>query len=180
MPLQEHTPSESESEAFWPSVAGSEQHDESEAFWPSEPAPLPRRFRPFDLRSAGAVVTRPSLLHMRGSLRREPRHGGPAGAVAGAAFALIGVALGALLMKTQASQPLLPLASGSLEWSTSWLTAAAADYYGACLCLCGVIACSEPRGQAVCWALGCCFLGAPVCCLYVTARLTRYGTLELR
>ena len=60
------------------------------------------------------------------------------------------------------------------------LAAAAADYLGVCLCLCGVIACSEPPGQAICWTLGCCLLGSPVSCLYVAARILRHRTLSLR
>jgi|EP00908_Phaeocystis_cordata_P009211 hypothetical protein len=177
MPPSESTPSESD--AFWPSVMG----DERAPFWPSEPAQPPaHRFRPFDLRGSSGVAAaaRPSLLHRRSGLGLQPRQQlGPGGAIAAVAFALLGAAVGVLLVRAQAMQPLFPLAAESLAWNAEWLTVAAADYYCACLCLCGVIACSEPRGQAVCWCLGCCVLGAPVCCLYVSARLCRYGSLSL-
>ena len=36
-----------------------------------------------------------------------------------------------------------------------------------------------PPGQAVCWSLGTCVLGTPVCCLYVVTRICRHGTLSL-
>ena len=173
------TPSEAaESEAFWPSVMGDER---DEAFWPSQTAPPPRQrsFRPFNLRSGVAAAARPSLFHMHTSAR--PQRMGLLTATAAAAFGLMGLAMIILLVRTQLKQPLFPLAPpGSLDWHAQWLTTAAAEYLGVCFCLCGVIACSEPPRQAVCWSLGCCLLGAPVCCLYVSVRLYRHGSLALR
>ena len=198
------TPSEadSESEAFWPSVMG-EERAENEAFWPSPAAPPRQRsFRPFNLSSGVVAAARPSLFHVRTStttarasacaaVRKclcsragvEPAANNRTGllvAAVAAAFALMSLALGTLLVHTQLTQPLLPLSPNSLQWNAHWLNADAADYYGACFCLCGVIACSEPRGQAACWWAGCCLLGAPACCLYVSVRLCRHGSLTLR
>ena len=171
---------EAESEAFWPSVMGDERA-EDEAFWPSQTAPPPRQrsFRPFNLRSGVAAAARPSLFHMRTSAR--PQRVGLLIATAAAAFGLMGLAMISLLVRTQLTQPLFPLAPpGSLDWHAQWLATAAAEYLGVCFCLCGVIACSEPPLQAACWSLGCCLLGAPVCCLYVSVRLCRHGSLALR
>ena len=195
-------PSEAaESEAFWPSVMGDERA-ENEAFWPSHTAPPRQRsFRPFNLRSGVVAAARPSLFHMRSTSAR-PQRMGLLIATAAASFGLMGLALMGLLVRAQVhthacqvpharlltchnvraqvTQPLFPLAPASLDWNAQWLAMAAADYFGACFCLCGVIACSEPPGQAACWSLGCCLLGAPVCCLYVSVRLCRHGSLALR
>jgi hypothetical protein len=175
------TPSEAaESEAFWPSVMGDERA-EHEAFWPSQTAPPPRQrsFRPFNLRSGVTAAARPSLFHMHTSAR--PQRMGLLITTAVAASAMMGLALSILLVHTQVTQPLFPLAPlGSLDWHAQWLATAAAEYLGVCFCLCGVIACSEPPRQAACWSLGCSLLGAPVCCLYLSVRLYRHGSLALR
>ena len=166
---------------------------ESEAFWPDIQAEggdqtcggPPHRYRSLDLKGADVVAAaRPSLMQLRGGPgRRKTLRAtcvGPLGAVAATAYVLLGAGFAFLLVSTQSAQPLFPLATDSLEWSRGWLKAAAADYLGVCLCLCGVIACSEPPGQAVCWTLGCCLLGSPVSCLYVAARILRHRTLSLR
>ena len=175
------TPSEAaESEAFWPSVMGDERA-EDEAFWPSQTAPPPRQrsFRPFNLRSGVTAAARPSLFHMHTSAR--PQRPGLLIMTAVASFAMMGLVLIILLVHAQVTQPLFPLAPlGSLDWHAQWLATAAAEYLGVCFCLCGVIACSEPPRQAACWSLGCSLLGAPVCCLYLSVRLYRHGSLALR
>ena len=115
VPPSESTPSESD--AFWPSVMG----DERAPFWPSEPAQPPaHRFRPFDLRGSSGVAAaaRPSLLHRRSGLGLQPRQQlGPGGAIAAVAFTLLGAAVGVLLVRAQAMQPLFPLAAESLAWA---------------------------------------------------------------
>jgi len=169
-------------------MRGAMSDGESEAFWPDIQAEgqacgggPPHRYRSLDLQSADVVAAaRPSLMQLRGGPGRKTRRVGPFGAVAAAAYILVGAASAFLLVRTQSARPLFPLATDSLEWSRGWLAAAAADYLGVCLCLCGVIACSEPPGQAVCWTLGCCLLGSPVSCLYVAARILRHRTLSLR
>ena len=175
------TPSEAaESEAFWPSVMGDERA-EDEAFWPSQTAPPPRQrsFRPFNLRTGVTAAARPSLFHMHTAAR--PQRPGLLIMTAVASFGMMGLVLIILLVHAQVTQPLFPLAPlGSLDWHAQWLATAAAEYLGVCFCLCGVIACSEPPRQAACWSLGCSLLGAPVCCLYLSVRLYRHGSLALR
>ena len=75
----------------------------------------------------------------------------------------------------------LTLQPGSLAWCRSWLLTAVADYYGACIRLCGVIVCSESSvWAAVLWVIACLCLGTPACCAWVMVRLCRHGTLALQ
>jgi hypothetical protein len=72
--------------------------------------------------------------------------------------------------------PLFPLNTESLEWSNQWLTATVVDYYGACLCLCGVILSTEPTWfQGSAWVVGCCLLGSPVCCAWILSKVWWQG-----
>ena len=159
---------------------------ESGSFWPdlqaeSEPLGGTRACRPFDLHGSIVTAARPSLWSLRGALSRRQRlRVGPAGLLGAAALALLGGACAFLLVRTQSSSPLVPPELDSAEWNRAWLTVAAAEYYGVCLCLCGFIVCSEPPGQAACWSFGCCLLGAPISCLYAATRILRHGTLGLR
>ena len=77
------------------------------------------------------------------------------------------------------SYPLFPFRLDSLVWTSSWLLATVADYYGAALCLSGVILASERFPAGPLWVAGCLLLGSPVCCLWVLHRLRRHGTLGL-
>mmetsp|Transcript_12152 Transcript_12152/g.35567 ORF Transcript_12152/g.35567 Transcript_12152/m.35567 type:complete len:122 (-) Transcript_12152:1899-2264(-) len=82
---------------------------------------------------------------------------------------------------TLARYPLFPLNTESLEWSNAWLSATVVDFYGACLCFCGVVISSERSWiAAVLWTLGFCLLGSPVCCAWVLIWLWKGGgTLRL-
>lgn len=77
--------------------------------------------------------------------------------------------------------PLFPIQYDSLEWNRTWLVSTVVDYYGACLCFCGVVLSTETswvRGSA--WVAGFCLLGSPMCCLWVLLWLFREGgTLRL-
>lgn len=88
---------------------------------------------------------------------------------------LVGIAV------TVARFGLFPFQFDSLEWCAAWLKATVVDFYGACLCLCGVILSSEQSWlTGILWVLGCCLLGSPVCCAWVLCRLLRGGgTLRL-
>ena len=99
--------------------------------------------------------------------------------VAVATYAAIGLGFAVLLSITLWDQPLFPFRLKSVDWCRSWLVTTVADYYGASLCLCGVIVASEKHWQAALWVSGCCLLGTPVCCAYVISRLLRHHTLQL-
>uniref|UniRef100_A0A7S1J163 Uncharacterized protein n=1 Tax=Eutreptiella gymnastica TaxID=73025 RepID=A0A7S1J163_9EUGL len=75
--------------------------------------------------------------------------------------------------------PLFPFRLDSLAWATNWLLATCVDYWGAALCLSGVILASERFPAGPIWVAGCLLLGSPVCCLWVLHRLHRHGTLGL-
>lgn len=78
--------------------------------------------------------------------------------------------------------PLFPFQTDSLEWSNAWLAATVVDYYGTCLCFCGVVLSSESNWfVGLAWVLACCLLGSPVCCFWVLWWLSRRGgTLRLK
>jgi len=82
---------------------------------------------------------------------------------------------------TVARYGLFPFQLDSLEWTSAWLSATIVDYYGACLCFCGVVLSSEQSWLiGIAWVIGCCLLGSPVCCAWVLCRLWRGGgTLRL-
>lgn len=77
---------------------------------------------------------------------------------------------------------LFPLQTDSLEWSNGWLLATVIDYYGTCLCFCGVVVASEDTWRsAILWVIACCIVKSPACCLYVFLWLTKEGgTLRLK
>mmetsp|Transcript_20274 Transcript_20274/g.25068 ORF Transcript_20274/g.25068 Transcript_20274/m.25068 type:complete len:123 (+) Transcript_20274:291-659(+) len=103
--------------------------------------------------------------------------------IAGVAF-YIALFLGTLttILYTLINHPLFPLRTDDLAWSNAWLAATVVDYYGACLCLCGVVISSEEsRILGVAWVTGMCVLGSPVCCLWVLLRLVgKHGGGSLR
>lgn len=77
---------------------------------------------------------------------------------------------------TVARHGLFPFQMDSLEWSNAWLKATIVDYYGACLCFCGVVLSSEQSWLiGIAWVVGCCLLGSPVCCAWILCRLWRAG-----
>mmetsp|Transcript_10106 Transcript_10106/g.21424 ORF Transcript_10106/g.21424 Transcript_10106/m.21424 type:complete len:150 (-) Transcript_10106:1021-1470(-) len=96
-------------------------------------------------------------------------------------YAVLFVVTLATISITLVKYPLFPLQTDSLAWSNNWLFATVIDYYGACLCFCGVILGTEETWiKGVLWVLGCCLLGSPVCCLWMVLHLWRCeGTLKL-
>jgi hypothetical protein len=76
---------------------------------------------------------------------------------------------------------LFPFQFDNLEWTAAWLKVTVVDFYGACLCFCGIVLSSEQSWlTGMLWVLGCCLLGSPVCCAWVLCRLVRGGgTLRL-
>ena len=84
------------------------------------------------------------------------------------------------LVSTLIEYPLFPIDNESLDWSNAWLLNTVFDYYGACLCFCGVVLSSESnKVVGVVWVIGCCLLGSPVCCMWVLLRLWNGGSLKL-
>ena len=94
-------------------------------------------------------------------------------------YATLGVCFGAGLVFSLVHYPLYPPRPHSVEWLRVWLLATVADYYGAALCLCGVIFATEVPLHGLLWSVGCCLFGTPCCCAYVMIRLLRHGTLRL-
>ena len=101
----------------------------------------------------------------------------PSNFVATVAFyVLLFIATLITILNTTYNYPLFPIQSGSLEWNRTWLITTVIDYYGACLCFCGVVLSTEiswARGLA--WVTGFCLLGSPVCCFWVLLWLFRGG-----
>ena len=84
------------------------------------------------------------------------------------------------IAKTASSFPLFPFQSDSLEWNSNWLIATVIDYYGACLCFCGIVFKSEDNWiYGSLWCLGCCLLGSPICCLWMLIFLWKHGVDSL-
>ena len=84
------------------------------------------------------------------------------------------------IAKTASSFPLFPFQPDSLEWNSHWLIATVIDYYGACLCFCGIIFKSEDNWiYGSLWCLGCCLLGSPICCLWMLIFLWKHGVDSL-
>mmetsp|Transcript_853 Transcript_853/g.1837 ORF Transcript_853/g.1837 Transcript_853/m.1837 type:complete len:154 (+) Transcript_853:100-561(+) len=95
-------------------------------------------------------------------------------------FLLLLLCTSTAIIVTCTSHPLFPLQTDNLEWNNAWLMATVIDYYGACLCLCGVIVGTEEdwfRGAL--WSLGCCLLGSPICCLWIILRIWKHGSSGL-
>ena len=100
-------------------------------------------------------------------------------AAAAAFYPLLGAGLAAMLGLSNWQQPIWTPHWESLSWCRSWLLAVLANYYGACVCLCGIILSSETPLCGVLWCTGCCLVGTPMCCAYLASRLLRHGTLCL-
>ena len=82
-----------------------------------------------------------------------------------------------MIIKTASNYPIFPFQTTSLEWNNSWLIATVIDYYGACLCYCGIILGTENNiMHGILWSCGCCLLGSPICCLWILIRLWKYGS----
>ena len=80
------------------------------------------------------------------------------------------------LISTCNKYPLFPFNMESLDWSNAWLMTTILDYYGACLCFCGVVLSSEPSFKVgIAWTVGFCLLGSPICCIWVLLWLYRGG-----
>ena len=77
---------------------------------------------------------------------------------------------------TMYNYPLFPFQTDSLEWCRTWLVTTVLDYYGACLCFCGVVLASEDSwSRGLAWVAGFCLLGPPVCCVWILLWLWRGG-----
>ena len=82
-----------------------------------------------------------------------------------------------MIIKTASNYPIFPFQTESLEWNNKWLVATVIDYYGACLCYCGIILGTEKYiMHGIIWSCGCCLLGSPICCLWILIRLWKYGS----
>ena len=97
-----------------------------------------------------------------------------------AAYSSIGVGFAGLVTKTCLKHPLFPFQAESAAWSFSWLVTTVFDYYGAALCLCGVILSTEPPAHGALWSLGVLGLGTPVCAAWMVSRLWRHGAAGLQ
>ena len=86
-----------------------------------------------------------------------------------------------MLCRTLANYPLFPFQMDSLDWTSAWLVTTIVDYYGACLCFCGVVLGTEENIlKGLLWAISFCLLGSPVCCLWMVLHLWKCnGTLKL-
>lgn len=99
---------------------------------------------------------------------------------AAAFYSILGGSFAFVLVRTLTAFPMLPFQPSSAPWCKAWLATTVFDYYGAALCLCGVILSTERQKlQGILWSLGCCLLGTPVCCLWVVQRLLRGGSLRI-
>ncbi|CAB9502792.1 expressed unknown protein [Seminavis robusta] len=87
----------------------------------------------------------------------------------------------ATLTATFINYHLFPLDTDNLAWSNAWLLAYVIDYYGVCLCFCGVIVATEAVWwTAMLWSCSCLVVGSPACCLYIFLWITKEGgTLRL-
>lgn len=80
------------------------------------------------------------------------------------------------LTATFTNHLLFPLQTNDLEWSNAWLLETVIDYYGTCLCFCGVVVASEDTWRsAILWVIACLTVKSPACCLYVFLWLTKEG-----
>jgi len=95
-------------------------------------------------------------------------------------YAILLVFTAATITKTASENPLFPFQTESLEWNSNWLIATVIDYYGACLCFCGIVFKSESNWMyGSLWCLGCCLLGSPICCLWMLIFLWKNGVDSL-
>ena len=73
-----------------------------------------------------------------------------------------------MLCRTLSDYPLFPFQMDSLDWTGAWLLTTILDYYGACLCFCGVVLGTEENiVKGLLWATSFCLLGSPVCCIWM-------------
>lgn len=94
-------------------------------------------------------------------------------------YCLLFAAVTATVSTTIYRFPLFPFQPNSLEWNYAWLITTVVDYYGACLCFCGVVLSSEPSwARGIAWNLFL-LLGSPACCLWVILRIGNGGSLRL-
>ena len=95
-------------------------------------------------------------------------------------YGILFLATTLVLSLTLSKEPLFPFRPEDLGWTYAWLVMTVFDYYGACLCFCGVVFSSEPsRIVGAAWCAGFLLLGSPVCCVWVLLRLRTVGNLRL-
>ena len=95
-------------------------------------------------------------------------------------YVILFIVTATTIAKTASEFPLFPFQADSLEWNSNWLIATVIDYYGACLCFCGIVFKSEDNwiiGSL--WCLGCCLLGSPICCVWMLIFLWKHGADSL-
>lgn len=68
----------------------------------------------------------------------------------------------------------------NLDWTREWLYMTILDYYGCAVCLSVIAVLTEDVPYGILWALGFCFLGSPVACLYMVMRLAVMKGISLR
>ena len=91
-------------------------------------------------------------------------------------YAILFVTTLSTLVTTCYNYPLFPIQYDSLEWNRTWLITTVMDYYGACLCFCGVVLSTETSWvTGLAWVGGFCLFGSPVCCVWVLVWLLREG-----
>jgi len=95
------------------------------------------------------------------------------------AFFVFGLGILIYLSLILYSYPLFSFATHDIGWSNAWLYMTVLDYYGAALCLAAIALSSEPIVLGLCWSVGFCLLGSPVCCAYIVYRCLIFQNLSL-
>ena len=91
-------------------------------------------------------------------------------------YAILFVTTLSTLVTTCYNYPLFPIQYDSLESNKTWLITTVMDYYGACLCFCGVVLSTETSWvTGLAWVTGFCLFGSPVCCIWMLLWLVRGG-----
>ena len=124
----------------------------------------------------GEVAVGASLL---GSTRRRRAEPSCWAHCLACALAALMIAIAGLLILTLIEHPLWSLDWSSPSSTAAWMLVAAAEAYGACLCLCSIVAASERPCVAFLWILVCLVVGTPAMCAYLLTRALRHGTVRL-
>jgi len=109
----------------------------------------------------------------------SPRESNPCLYLAGVIYAVLALGISCYLVLTAFNHPPFPLRESNVEWVDQWLRAAAANYFAAVACVCGVMLSTEEAWRAVLWCLAAVVLGAPAACIYMAYRSCAHGTLAL-
>ena len=136
-----------------------------------QPYPLPH-FRP----RSSSIATRSTSRYTAYFITMNPTTKFATGFYAGLFIVTL-----TMLCRTLVNYPLFPFQMESLDWTGAWLITTIVDYYGACLCFCGVVLGTEENIlKGLLWAISFCLLGSPVCCLWMVLHVWRCnGTFKL-